>query len=565
LKAKKQGSLEKVLAGINIRTQKRTKRDLLDWIAHHNIQLREGLPFSFDGHEYLREIYEIEAPEKCFRKGAQVGISTWSVLESLWLADQLVCKGIYFFPNDGDVEDFSVDRMDPIIQGTPYLMDRVQEEKGGAFNRGLKMVGESSLFMRGMFTRTKVKSVDADFLVFDELDEAKPAMLEFARDRILHSSLGWVRELSQPTFINYGIDAAFEESDMRFWLLRCPACGEWNNLDENWPKNFMRVSQKETERTGQLYYRGCLKCNAPLDMSTGEWVAKHPGRGKLGYQLSQLYTQILPQGCVDPADRIMGEYHRARKPYQRERFANSRRGKAYAGDKQPITETVLDACEADYRWGLEAGIATGIGIDQGDTMHVVVIGLSPINKKKRVLWAEAVDEWEKVAEIIRTFNAVFAVDALPNKHDAKNLVRAFPGRGFIQYFMFTEKRKTEGEDEKEVAVINVERTETLDTTTDLFKKQDIEIPAMKNLDGEALANLDDFRTQLKTLIKDIKVKENGQKVAVYKTDVENHYGMALNSALIAMALGPFIAWAPENYQSAGPRITKSQLDKVYGG
>jgi len=562
LKAKKQGSLEKVLAGINIRTQKRTKRDLLDWIAHHNIQLKKGTPFSLDGHEYLREIYTDHHPHEVYRKAAQVGISIYHVLKALWMSDQYVLKSLYYFPTDDAIADFSVDRLDPIIKQTEYLNDRVQEakEEGGAFNRGLKHLGQSTIYMRGMFTRTSVKSVDGDYLILDELDEANQENREFAFDRIMHSWLQWVSELSQPSLQDYGIDKSFNESDQRFWLLRCPACGQHNSLEEDFPKNFLRAR----DRKG--YYRGCLKCGAALDMAAGEWVPKYPGKDKRGYHLSQLYTEICPQNVADPADKIMAEHRSARKTSEKKRFTISRLGYPYAGDRQPITDRVLDNCEANYDLGLEAGRATGMGIDVGDTIHVVVRGQDPVSGRARIIWIESTEDWGRLGEIAVEFKVpVFVIDAMPYKASAKALVRAFPGRGYLQYFKEREKITAEGEFEKEVPVVHVDRTESLDDTTGEFRQRDIEIPAMAGLWEESLARVEDLRGQLKTLVKDLVQRANGATVAVYKSNVNNHYGMAANSARIAEELGPLTIWAPENYQSAGPRITKSQLDKVYGG
>ncbi|MBA7645175.1 hypothetical protein ES703_52928 [subsurface metagenome] len=544
MKARKKSSIDRVLSSIQIQTQRRTKRELLDWIAYHKIHIQAGtrvIPFSLDDHEYLREIYEDQHPHQVFRKAAQMCISVKHVLEALWMCDQFSLKVLYYFPTDGDVEKFGDDRLTPIIKHTPYLDSRVQEakEEGGVYNKGLKHIGSSSIYMRGMVTRRAVKTVDADFLILDELDECDQRNLEYAYDRVMHSPLQWKRELSQPSLTGFGIDRSFEESDQKFWMLKCPACGEYNCLEENFPQNFMRVSSKITERTGQKYYRGCLKCAAPLDMSAGEWVAEYPGRDKRGYQVSQCYTQICPQGVADPADQIMREYHSARKPRQKERFQNSRRGYSYGGERQPITNKVLDACEAEYRMGPDAGLPTGIGIDVGDTKHIFVRGHNPITDKPRILWIESFDEWTRAAEIIRMFGEPpFVVDALPYKDSATTLVRIFPNKGYIQYFKEHEVLKEEGEGKKKVDVIHVDRTESLDITTGEFVECGIEIPSMRLHDGPQLIAITEFRKHMKNLVSDIIERPNGAKVRIFKTNVDNHYGMAANSARIAEEYGP---------------------------
>ena len=542
MKRKPQSSIERVLSSINIQTQKRTRLGLLDWIADRKIMLRTStriIPFSLDRHEYLREIYE-HHPHEVYEKAAQVCISVYHVLKALWLCDQYTLKALYYFPTDDDVRDFGDDRLDPIIKKTEYLRERVVEakEEGGVYNKGLKHVGESSIYMRGMFTRAAVKSIDGDYLVLDELDECDQTNREFAFDRIMHSELQWASELSQPSLPDFGIDQSFAESDQRYWLLKCPACGHYNCLEEDFPQNFMRVSRAETVQTGQKYYRGCLKCNAPLDMAAGEWVPRQDGRDKRGYHLAQLYTQIKPAHAADPADQIMAEFHRARKSPQKERFMISRVGNPYGGERQPVTETVLNACEARYAMGPLAGIPTGIGIDVGDTKHLVVRGKSPETGRPRILWAESFEDWERAATIIKLFGeSPFIIDALPYKDSAKKLVQAFPGKGRIQYFKETEKETTEGEYEKEIDVLHVDRTESLDNTTGEFADRLIEIPSLKFHEGEQLKALEELRAHLKHLVADMVEDTKGIKRRVYKANVANHYGMAANSARLAEEYG----------------------------
>ena len=525
------------MSTIRIKTQKRTRMELLDWIAHHKIMIQAGLkvrPFSLEGHEYLREIYSEHAPEEVYEKAAQVGISVYHVLKALWLCDQYELKVLYYFPTDDAVEEFGTDRLDPIINNTLYLSERVSEarETGGAYNRGLKQIGKSKVFMRGMMTKGKVKTVDGDYLVLDELDEANQENKDFAFDRILHSSLQWSSELSQPTLPDFGIDQSFGESDQRYWMLKCPACGEYNCLEENFPKNFMR-------RKDGGWYRGCLKCSSPLDMSLGEWVERYPGRDKRGYHLSQLYTTIRPEHVRDPADAIMKKYFKARKPSQKKNFQISIVGFPYGGENQPITDGVLDNCEAEYVMGPGAGMATGMGIDVGDILHIVVRGINPITLRPRILWAESTDDWDRLGQLMRIFcPQVGVIDAMPYKASAKRFALAFKGQVYIQYFKGREQVTSEGEEEKEVQVIQVERTETLDDTCSEFVDCEIEIPAMRLHEGKQLQAIQDFRSHLKRLVSETVERPDGRKERVYKGNVPNHFGMAANSARIAEGLAP---------------------------
>lgn len=564
---KKKSSLDRVIKSFaNVQTQKRTIRPLLDWIAHYNIHLRPGVPFSLKGHEYLREIYnhgkpdEDRAEDLSFEKGAQVGISTVCVMDCLCNADQLKIKIGYYFHTDDAVRDFGDDRLDPLINNNDYLRGRVQEskEEGGVYNKGLKQIGHSTAYFRGMEKLGKVKTIDLDLEYLDELDEANQKHVQFAKDRLMHSPLQWKVELSQPSLPDFGIDKSFADSDQRFWLLKCPSCGEYNCLEENFPRNFYRAKDREG------YYRGCLKCASPLDMSAGEWVAKYPGRKKRGYHLSQLYTSIVPAGHVDPSDKIMAEYFAARLSSEKERFTISRLGFPYGGTRQPVTDEVLDRCEAQYVMGPQAGPATGLGIDVGDMKHLVVRGKNPVNGKPRILWVESFEDWERAGKIIEMFfRPFFIVDAMPYKDSAKELVRSFPGRGMIQYFKSVERRSAEGLDEKEVPVMQVDRTESLDNTTGEFKDGLIEIPSLALANPEQRKELEDFRAHLKALIADEETDRNGNKRRIYKSNT-NHYGMAANSARIAEEQSSYAIWGAAAFQGGNQRISSGELSKVFG-
>jgi len=100
-----------------------------------------------------------------------------------------------------------------------------------------------------------------------------------------------VLKLSNPTIPDYGIDAAFQQTDQRYWLLKCYACKEYTCLEDTFPECL-----KETSR-GVI--RACVKCGKKLDPSRGEWVPKKPGvTDKHGYHFSQLFSHYVEPGDI---------------------------------------------------------------------------------------------------------------------------------------------------------------------------------------------------------------------------------------------------------------------------
>src|SRR5688572_32556281 len=93
--------------------------------AEKRIRL-EGKPFSFDGHEYLRAIYDDTSPHVVLSKASQVGGTTWAILRSL----HACLSGLnlmYFFPTRTDVLEFSKSRVTPLVADNPFLRSELRD------------------------------------------------------------------------------------------------------------------------------------------------------------------------------------------------------------------------------------------------------------------------------------------------------------------------------------------------------------------------------------------------------------------------------------------------------
>jgi hypothetical protein len=505
---------------------------LREWIARAGITLK-GSAYNTIRHEYLDQILDDRSSWQVFRKGAQVGISTTMLLKSFWISDCLGRKCVYYFQDDNAVSDFSNDRCQSMIDNSAYLASRVRTTN----NVQLKQIGPGTLYFRGLFSKGKVKSIDADAIFLDELDEAKPSNVAFAIDRLMHSDLQWVTSLSQPSYPGVGIDAEFSDTDQHFWHVRCPSCGEWNCLDMAFPKNFIEVSESKKksfpERT--THYRGCMRCEAKLNMAMGKWVPKHPGRQKRGYHLSQLFSQIKPPDYPNISTKIMHEYSEMRRSALKlERFTVSVLGWPYAGGNARITDEVLDWCEADFGFFHE-GFDCFMGIDQGDTLTIVVGMISGDNFS--VIHVEETEQWDRLDFLMNQFGVRFCViDALPNKHSAKAFAARYPGRVAIQYFQGKEYKTGFElfENKINIQTVLVDRTTSIDSMVDRFESGRIALPSRRLLSGKALQSLEDFRRHLKNMVAKIEETPSGMLKKSYLSGrIENHFGMALNSAIVS--------------------------------
>lgn len=507
------------------------KEDFLNW-CYDKIILRTGgqkIRFSLDGHEYLREIYENPLEEfRVFKKAAQMGISTAELIRQLWLADTKAIKIIYYFPTDDDVRDFAQDRANPIIDDSNYLASLMQYDK--ADNLGLKQIKDSTVYFRGVFTKRKVKSVDADSIVKDELDESNQENIVFANDRLLHSSLGFISELSQPSVPGFGIDDSYEKSDQRQWVLKCPHCGSWNHVDERFPDSIKVVGKGEKMRA----YLSCSRCKRELDKQKGKWVAKRQyGFDRVGRHISQLYSSIL--STTD----FYKEFISSEKPSEKKRVDISLRGLASAsGNMVPVTDEVLKNAEGDHGLATNAMWAFS-GKDVGDMIHVVV-GLEDEYRRLIVIWFEELssEKEERLNEIFYRYGIQSDVsDAMPYKPLMKRLAREHPGIVHLRYYPSSSGLKAGLEEDGETGTvydkIAMDRDEALDDMVDDLIEGKIILPSTKRLSGNPAAEYEIFKKHLKNLTKEEKVMASGKTKLVYRHGVPNHYGMALANLRLA--------------------------------
>src|SRR5271165_307281 len=208
-------------------------------------------PFTFDKHNYQIQIYGDEHPHQVIEKAAQMGASVIGMIKSFYVCDKMGKNVIYFFPTDEDVREFSKGRVAPIIRDSPHLRKIVTEVDAV----GQRQIGHGFLYFRGMKSNVRMKSVPADMLVFDELDEVTEAQKELADKRLAHSSLNWRFLLSTPTFDGYGIDYEFQKSDKNYWNLICKKCDTRNICEFQFPDIVKRID----EVTAVL---ACRKCGS---------------------------------------------------------------------------------------------------------------------------------------------------------------------------------------------------------------------------------------------------------------------------------------------------------------
>jgi hypothetical protein len=317
------------------------------------------------------------------------------MLRSVYNARFRGFRGIlYLFPSRSDVIDFSKGRVSPLIDDNPETLGKWIKETDAA---NIKQIHNCFIYFRGMRARAGLKSVPVDMLIADELDEAPQNSIDMAMERMSHSEHKEVLKLSNPTIPDYGIDAAFQQTDQRYWLLKCYACKEYTCLEDTFPECL-----KETSR-GVI--RACVKCGKKLDPSRGEWVAKKSGvTDKHGYHFSQLFSHY-----VEPGDIL----HQYRTTNNMQDFMNLKIGVAYVDAENRLSiEEVLALCGSEGIASSDSGPCF-MGVDQGKDLHVV-IGKKDCAKAGEIIHLGVYKDWEELDRLMRVFSVSrCVVDALP--------------------------------------------------------------------------------------------------------------------------------------------------------
>jgi hypothetical protein len=499
-----------------------SREDFAVWCRYY-IKLN-GKPFSFKGHEYLIKPYEKVYPYEIHEKPSQVGITTMAILKAIWLCAERDYKLIYFFPTMGDVNDFSNERLNKYINESEYLLKKLKSKRNGIDNVGLKSFGNGSLYLRGLFdakqgrdgqSGTKVKSIDAGAVIFDELDEMQSLQIEAAEHRTDHHAEPYKIYLSTPTAPNLGINALFNNSTQNYYIFRCAGCGEDICLEKTFPDCLERQKDGSVKRI-------CPKCKKEIDLETGRWVEFQPSKERVGFHYTQLWSK-----WINPKD-ILDEFENVNK--NKTLFYNHRIGIPYIDIKNKITESQVLACRREYDMKPNKDDYVVMGVDTGRDWHYFVMRESKESKNRfETLDFGSCADAKQISFLMEKWNVKNCViDAGGNYTAAWDFINANRGRVLsCNYHNNDKELMKEKRDRNQVAAY---RTGTLDITHDLLIEQGIALP---NLHPEE-PKFKELITHFCNIIKKEEINmETGAKSYRWIRSGADHLRHAFNYAYIA--------------------------------
>jgi hypothetical protein len=410
-----------------------------------NIRLPKTGPLTFERHPYLIGLYRDTTPNIVALKGAQLGMSTWAILRSLWALTTWPMSVIY--TSGVGISGYTQARINPIILASPYLTDRIldidslQQKRFslrgrseydpatiiGRYQRQRTMTaeGSSTLYFTSGSNPREAQARDADFLIHDEEDRSDPEVIEQYRSRISGPSpFKWIVRLSTPTVPGYGIDRAFRLTDMRHWFIRCPGCNESSEMQ--FPQSLEPQTWEEHVATHPVTADGdacpdcyyiCAKCKRRMtdaERAVGQWVPEVSVPGlPHGYTVSQMAALYIPANAILKA-RFDAIWETS--------FHNLTMGVAYdegteAFDRHTLigSNIVGDTGRADPMRPMEmSGSGCTMGVDVGAMLDIVISRTE--NGVCRTIRMVSTPDWSELNRLMDTYHvSTCVIDARPEE------------------------------------------------------------------------------------------------------------------------------------------------------
>ena len=368
---------------------------ICDFITEHTYL--KGKKFSFEGHEYQKEILQDPASTIVISKGAQLGISEMS--SRLALARCALIDGfsvIYTLPSATAAGAFMQSRISPVVESSPYLKELISKEVD---NVSVKRFAESWLYLKGCNKDTQALSVPCDLLICDETDNSDQEVMTLFDSRLIASKYQMRVFLSTPSIPQYGISLMFEQSKRKFQMCKCNKCNHWfipdyhehvkvpgydGDLDKITKAHFAKADFRWMDS-----YVACPKCKSKVELaeSKRQWVVENPNDAFIdsGYQISPFdCTNVKPSAIV----RSSVNYTRLKD------FYNQRLGKSLEDRETSLALSELKDATINERPG---GIHSYVmGLDMGTTCWAVICAVLP-NQTLIIVKIEAIPVHEVVS------------------------------------------------------------------------------------------------------------------------------------------------------------------------
>ena len=257
---------------------------------------------------YLREIMlrlsaNDATPQVVLKKGAQVGGTEVGNNWIGYIIDHQPAPTLMVQPTIDMAKRNSRQRVDPLIEETPRLRDRVAKSKSRSSSNTMLMKDftNGTLVMAGANSPAGLRSMPARNIFFDECSaycadaegEGSPISLAKARARTFSKRKFFL--VSTPTVEGMcAIDAEFKASARHYYHVPCPHCSFYQQLV------FAQLKWDDKDPKTTRYE--CINCEEPIYnhqktpmLSAGRWICENPEdeiTSSVGFHISALYSPV---------------------------------------------------------------------------------------------------------------------------------------------------------------------------------------------------------------------------------------------------------------------------------
>lgn len=301
---------------------------------------------------YLREIMDnlgeySEVEEIVCMKGAQLGVTEAGLNWIGYTVHISPCPMLFVEPTKDVMELVSKTRVQPMMESTPALAERVKPSRSRDSGNTLtkKEFPGGILRMAGANSAASLRNMPVKRLILDEVDaypldldgEGNP--IDLAKKRTSTFAKRKIFILSTPTTKGLSvIEPLFESTDQRYYFIPCPHCGGMQHLE--WKQ--LRYEYNRTAKIAKNVYYECVHCGGHIAerhktemLANGQWIATAPeneNKKRIGYHINSMYS---PLGWLSWADMAQDWEEAQNDVPKLKTFYNTALGLAYeaVGDK----------------------------------------------------------------------------------------------------------------------------------------------------------------------------------------------------------------------------------------
>ncbi|MBF0215324.1 MAG: phage terminase large subunit family protein [Magnetococcales bacterium] len=336
---------------------------------------------------YLKEVMDCLSPSSpvervVFMSGSQLGKTECGLNWLGYTIHQSPGPILMVQPTVEMAKTYSKQRLDPLVEASPVLRDRVREPRSRDSGNTIfaKEFSGGILRITGANSAAGLSSMPVRFLFLDEVDrypgdvdgEGDPVAL--AIQRTVNFSNRKVLIVSTPTIKGFSrIEAAFAESDQRRYWVPCPSCQQeqmlvWKQV--RWPKG-------QPENAHYV----CIHCEVVIPehrkgwmLEHGRWISEATGNGLIaGFHLSSLYS---PLGWVSWGQIAEEHVQVHRDPFRLKVWVNTKLGETWEEVTEKLDSEGLMGRREPFGDLLPVGVVVlTAGVDvHPDRLEVEIVG-----------------------------------------------------------------------------------------------------------------------------------------------------------------------------------------------